>query len=218
MKEIICFIDDSPFEHELIKNEIAPCAPDIEFVQAYTFDEARKILEGREPSLFLLDLWGQDPEVKDPYIVPESELKDIVSKLPSIDQLYEGAEDMNFNDYLRRIFTIVEAWRNIFQQVCSKIGQNRKYGLKNLMYVRNSYPGVPAVIYTRKSLIWDAIAVINAGADGIFIKPTGTNDEETKRLTREFAPRLTLELKRIIFRKRAILTIQKGCLAFEWVK
>ncbi len=71
MKDIICFIDDSPFEHELVKNIIAPAAPDIEFVQAYTFEEMRVLLDGRSPSLFLLDLWGQDKEVKNPYILPK---------------------------------------------------------------------------------------------------------------------------------------------------
>ncbi len=215
MKEIICFIDDSPFEHGLVKNVIAPCAPDMQFIQAYTFAEAQEMLKGRDPSLFLLDLWGQDERVKDPYMMPEQNIKDIASRLPSLDQVYEGIEDLGFNDYLRRIFTIVDGWRKIFEEVCSRIGQNRKYGLNNLMLVRRHYPETPAVIYTRKSLIGDAIAVFNANADGIFIKPTGSNDEDTIRLTREFAPQLIRELKRIIFRKRAILTIQKGWLAFE---
>jgi len=215
MKEIICFIDDSPFEHELVRNLIAPCAPDMQFIQTYTFDEALETLHGKSPSLFLLDLWGQDKTVKNPHIIPEQEVKNMVSRLPSIEQVYEGVGDLNFNNYLRRIFIIVDGWRKIFEAVCSRIGQNRKYGLKNLMLVRNHYPDVPAVIYTRKSLIGDAIAVFNAGADGIFIKPTGIDDEDTRRLTREFAPRLIIELKRIIFRKKAILTIRKGCLVFE---
>ncbi len=34
MKAIVCFIDDSDFEHELVRNEIAPCAPDLEFFHA----------------------------------------------------------------------------------------------------------------------------------------------------------------------------------------
>ena len=40
MKPIICFIDDSDFEHDLIRNEIAPCDPELEFLRAYTFEEA----------------------------------------------------------------------------------------------------------------------------------------------------------------------------------
>jgi len=205
-KDIICFIDDSPFEHDLVKNEISPFAPDIDFVQAYTFEEAQNILHDKNPSLFLLDLWGQDNSVANPYIISKDDLNREISRLPLLEQVYENVDKLDFNGYLRRIFSIVDGWRKIFELVCSHIGQNRKYGLNNLMLVRRYYPGVPAVIYTRKSLIEDAIAVFNAGADGIFIKPTGINDEDTRRLTREFAPQLLLELKRIYLRKRAILT------------
>lgn len=215
MKGIICFIDDSPFEHDLVENEIAPYAPEMEFIHAYTFNEAQDKLGDKDPSLFLLDLWGQDQAIKAPYIVPQQEIKRMASKLPSISQVYEGVQHIGFNDYLRRLFTIVDGWRKIFEMACAKIGQNRKYGLNNLMLARKHYPDVPAVIYTRKSLIGDAVAVFDAGADGIFIKPTGVDDEDTRRLTRKFAPQLIMELKRIIFRKRTILTIQKGCLVFQ---
>ncbi|MBW2204157.1 MAG: hypothetical protein JRF52_08660 [Deltaproteobacteria bacterium] len=75
MKPVICFIDDSGFEHDLVKYEIAPSAPDFEFVQTYTFAEAKDLLAAKTPSLFLLDLWGQDEDVVDPYLTPMDELK-----------------------------------------------------------------------------------------------------------------------------------------------
>jgi hypothetical protein len=65
MKPIICFIDDSKFEHDLIQNQIAPLAPHFKWVQAYTFDEAKLLLMRSAPALFLLDLWGQD-DSRDP--------------------------------------------------------------------------------------------------------------------------------------------------------
>jgi DNA-binding NarL/FixJ family response regulator len=95
--------------------------------------------------------------------------------------------DVN-NEYLKRFFAIVDSWRTLFESVCDRVGQNRKYGLSNLAQARGHYPGVPAVFYTRKSLINDAVALFKAGADGLFIKPTGKNDDETRRLTRENAP------------------------------
>ena len=55
MEPIICFIDDSDFEHDLVREEIAPCAPEFTFVQAHTFDQAREKLGARVPILFLLD-------------------------------------------------------------------------------------------------------------------------------------------------------------------
>ena len=50
---IVCFIDDSDFEHELVREEIATHAPGFEFVQTYTFDEALKALGAKIPVLFL---------------------------------------------------------------------------------------------------------------------------------------------------------------------
>ena len=200
-KPIICFIDDSDFEHDLVRNEIAPSAPDVLFIQAYTFEETKQELMGRHPSLFLLDLWGQDPEVKDPYLTPKAELEERLAGFKTLDQVYDGLETFpgdQTNEYLKRLFTIVDSWRHLFETACDRIGQNRKYGLKNLKDARAYYPDVPAVFYTRKSLINDAVAMFQAGADSLFIKPTGRDDSATRRLTREYAPRLVADLMAII--------------------
>ncbi|MCF8128362.1 MAG: hypothetical protein K9N10_07585 [Deltaproteobacteria bacterium] len=201
MKPIICFIDDSKFEHDLVHHEIAPRAPQFEWIQAYTFDEARSLMENVAPSLFLLDLWGQDDTVSNPQITPMEEVIEKVAGFPTPADVYEGlygfGGDVN-NEYLKRFFTIVDNWRTLFESICDKVGQNRKYGLSNLRKARAYYPGVPAVFYTRKSLISDAVAMFKAGANGLFIKPTGKNDDETHRLTRENAPFLIIDLEKIM--------------------
>ncbi len=203
MDLIICFIDDSEFEHDLVKNQIAPFAPRLTFVQAYTFDDAKRILGDRIPALFLLDLWGQDPAVKTPSVMSKGEVEARIGQFKSIDSVYEGLEkfegDRN-NEFLRRLFSIVDSWRSLFEEASNRVGQNRKYGLSNLKLVRESYPGIPAVFYTRKSLIYDAVAMLRAGADGLFIKPTGHSDEETRSLTRNYAPSLLQELELIVDR------------------
>jgi DNA-binding NarL/FixJ family response regulator len=208
MDPIICFIDDSDFEHDLVRNEVAPSAPDMDFVQAYTFDEARELLGTKIPVLFLLDLWGQDLSVREPHVTPKEELEKRVSNFKTLDMVYDGLEDLDgdiTNEYLKRMFTIVDSWRTLFEEVCDNIGQNRKYGLSNLQQVRKHYPGVPAVFYTRKSLITDAVAMFKAGANGLLIKPTGRDDTETRNMTREYAPRLIEELSRIIDAQRSNL-------------
>jgi DNA-binding NarL/FixJ family response regulator len=201
MKSVICFIDDSGFEHDLVKYEIAPSASDLEFVQAYTFDEAKGLLAAKTPSLFLLDLWGQDKDVVEPYLTPMEELKKKAADFPKLDHVYRGLDsfqgDIN-NEFLKRLFAIVDCWRALFKDTCDRIGQNRKYGLFNLRQARLYYPQIPAVFYTRKSLINDAVAMLKAGADGLFIKPTGLNDDDTRRLTREYAPRLLSDLRKIM--------------------
>ena len=201
MKHMICFIDDSEFEHDLVRNEIAPLVPDMEFIQTFTFDDVREELGSKNPALFLLDLWGQDESVTAPYISPKKEIEKKIANFPTLDDVYKGLDDFKgdvHNEYLKRIFSIVDCWRTLFENVCSQIGQNGKYGLSNLKQVREYYPGTPAVFYTRKSLIKDAVAMFKAGADGLFIKPTGTNDDETRRLTRGYAPELSRDLRQII--------------------
>ncbi len=201
MKPIICFIDDSKFEHELVHHEIAPCTPHLEWVQAYTFDEAKSLLESVAPSLFLLDLWGQDETVSNPQITPMDEVLEKIAGFPTPADVYDGLDDFEGdinNEYLKRFFAIVDNWRTLFESICDNVGQNRKYGLSNLRKARVHYPGVPAVFYTRKSLISDAVAMFKAGANGLFIKPTGKNDHETHRLTRENAPFLMKDLEKIM--------------------
>jgi len=207
MKPIVCFIDDSPFEHDLVHHDIAPYAPDLEFILAYTFDEAEQSLGDRVPALFLLDLWGQDPEVREPRMTPIDDLRSRIARFPTLDQVYKGLDGFQgdvTNEYLKRLFAVVDCWRTLFEDVCDRIGQNRKYGLANLRQVRQRYPVTPAVFYTRKSLIRDAVAMFKAEADGLFIKPTGLNDADTRRLTREYAPRLLADLMTIIASKRLV--------------
>jgi len=40
--------------------------------------------------------------------------------------------------------------------------------------------------------------MFKAGADGLFIKPTGLNDDDTRRLTRKYAPLLLSDLRKIM--------------------
>ncbi len=201
MDLIICFIDDSTFEHDLVRQEIAPSSPGLKFIQAYTFEEAKETLAGSIPVLFLLDLWGQDLTVKKPSLMPKKELEEKISKMQTLETVYEGIENFQgdrTNEVLKRLFTIVDGWRNVFEEVCDRIGQNRKYGLSNLQQARKWYPGVPAVFYTRKSLISDAVAIFEAGANGLFIKPTGINDAETRISTRQYAPKLIEVLTHLV--------------------
>jgi len=201
MELIICFIDDSSFEHALVEDQIAPVNPSLKFVQAYTFEEAREFLGGKIPLLFLLDLWGQDADVTDPDITPLSTLNHKIRGFKPLEDIYNGLETFQgdkINEYLRRLFSIVDCWRNLFEDVCARAGQNRKYGLENLRMVRRHYPGVSAVFYTRKSLINDAVAIVQSGIEGLFIKPTGADDSDTEALTAEYAPKLTRQLIEII--------------------
>lgn len=197
----ICFIDDSEYEHNLVKNEIAPCTSEFTFIQAFTFDDARKMIDKTPPACFLLDLWGKDEDIQEPYLSPQDEVETKIRSFPTLESVYAGLENFKgdkSNEYLKRFFAIVDSWRSLFGDLSHRIGQNNKYGLSNLRKVRTHYPGVPAVFYTRKALMSDAVAMFKAGADGLFIKPTGVNDAETLRLTRNYGPQLINELKKVM--------------------
>ncbi len=212
MKPLVCFIDDSDFEHDLVRKEIAPNAPDLEFLQVFTFEEARESLGTEVPDLFLLDLWGKDEDVLEPSITPREELEERIARFPTLDQVYEGLDDPKgevTDEYLRRLFAIVDGWRTLFEGVCDRIGQNRKYGISHLKQVRKYYFGVPAVVYTRKSMINDVVAIFRAGAADLFIKPTGSNDAETRRLTREYSPQLIVGLRRKMEQRRGAHRAQR---------
>ena len=201
MDYIICFIDDSEFEHDLMLNEIAPSVPEFEIVQSYTFEEARVVLGDRIPLLFLLDLWGKDESVKNPSITPIKELENETSKISVLEKVYDGLENFEgdtVNEYLKRLFTVMDGWRKIFEMACSRAGQTRKYGLENLENVRKYYPGIPGLFYTRKSLISDSVAIFQAGGDGLLIKPTGKNDIETRIMTKRNSSKMIEEIKNII--------------------
>ena len=100
MGPVICFIDDSDFEHDLVRNVISPSAPDIDFIQAYTFDEARDLLRSKIPVLFLLDLWGRDMEVKRPYLMSKEELKKRFSS--------KTGEEFDFEAALNKQGSVIE--------------------------------------------------------------------------------------------------------------
>ncbi len=192
-RPVFVFLDDAPFELDNFRYNIAPAAPDVEFVYDSTFDGARAQLGDKPVHLFLLDLFGSDPAVSAPRIPSLSELGDMVADLPTLDQVYAGLEVDNLdniNEYLRRLFAVVDGWRQVFQAVCDQVGQNRNYGLVNLARAEADYPLAAKVAYTRKSLFADAAACFDAGFDGLFMKPPGKDDADIAANSRNTAPGL----------------------------
>jgi hypothetical protein len=180
-KPVFVFLDDAPFELEIFRDNIAPAAPDIEFVYDSTFDGVCEKLGGRPVHLFLLDLFGSDPEQKTPRIPSLAEITEKVAVLPDLNQVYDGldvSDPNNINEYLRRLFVVVDGWRNVFSTACDAVGQNRNYGLTNLALALTKYPHAARAAYTRKALFADAAACFSAGFDGLYNKPPGKDDAE----------------------------------------
>ena len=185
-KPVYCFIDDSPFEHKLFRDVIETRSPGIHFIYASTYDECHRQLGEQKlyPSLFILDLYGREGLQEDVCIPRKELLEARINKIPSLNIAYEGLEKNNCdknlqaNEFLKRLFSIVNEWRNLFSDQCASLDQGSRFGINNLQSVRKCYSTVAAVMYTRKGLFTDAVILSQHNCDGIFIKPPGATDED----------------------------------------
>lgn len=194
-KPVFCFIDDSDYEISLFREVFPKAAPHLTFVTASTVDacEAKLSRNGVDPALFILDLYGSSGATMRP--IPEkSDLKSRAQTFVTLDDVYNGLEEcrdeVRVNEFLKRMFAIVNQWRELFGEQCEALDQSRKYGIGNLRAVKERYPGTPAVMYTRKGLFPDAIELQQLACDGIFVKPAGRDDTEILEKTKAEAARL----------------------------
>ncbi len=197
-KPVYCFIDDSPFELKLFKNVIAPHRPDIQFIYADTYLKCEKQLSdsGLYPALFILDLYGREGLKESLKLPPQELLEQQIKNIPGLDIAYDGLgkydrdKNLQANEFLKRLFSILNEWRQLFSDQCANLDQGSQYGINNLLHVKRNYPTVAAVMYTRKGLFTDAVKLSLYNCDGIFIKPSGSNDDEIYLETKNQSVRL----------------------------
>ncbi|MCL6591873.1 MAG: hypothetical protein K6U80_18225 [Firmicutes bacterium] len=191
MRPLYCFIDDSPFELALFQDIFPKAIPGVEFICASSFNDCKQILDGRSiyPSLFILDLYGGAQENAGVSIPAKAELEARTQKFLNLNHVYQDLEsipdDLKINEFLKRLFTIVSDWRELFADVCQTVGQGRHYGIENLQQVKKHYPMAGVVFYTRKAIFPDALALNRLGCFDIFMKPPGRNNEEIRIKTQE---------------------------------
>ncbi len=185
-KPVYCFIDDSPFELELFRDVIETRFPGIQFVYANTYDECHSQLDEQKlyPSLFILDLYGREG-LQENVCIPQKELLEArIDKIPNLNVAYDGLDkyssdkNLQANEFLKCLFSILNEWRNLFSEHCVSLDQGSRFGINNLLSVRQNYPSATAVMYTRKGLFTDAVILSRHNCDGIFIKPHGTTDAD----------------------------------------
>ena len=185
-KPVYCFIDDSPFELKLFRDVIETRFPGIHFVYADTYDECHGQLDEQKlyPSLFILDLYGREGLQENISIPQKESLEARIGKIPNLNIAYDGLEKYDFdknlqaNEFLKRLFSILNEWRDFFSEQCTILDQGSRFGINNLMSVRQNYPSGAAGGHTRKGLFTDAEILSRYSGDGIFIKPPGNNDED----------------------------------------
>ena len=220
MKPLFCFIDDSGFELEVFKKNIVPAAQGIDFILGSTYAETRQEIGSRYPALFILDLYGRDPDLPATGVPPKETLIAEISTVISLDSVYEGLETYSqdkINEFLKRMFHLTDAWRHLFSKVFRATGQNINYGLKNKAAALDDFPSAAAVAYTRKSMIADAADAMAAGFQGLSLKPDAPSDEEIHHVTASAAPGLLTYWSKLVtqhfgnqLRKLAMELFQSG--------
>jgi hypothetical protein len=195
-KPVFCFIDDAQFELDNFKKNAAKAFKGVDFIYATTFERAQAQLGQRLPLCFLLDIYGSDPQMDSPHLPEADSLAGVLEQVPSQGELFEGMgsggtcspEDGNL--FLRRLYGRVEDWQSVFQNACQSLGQGSAYGLYNLAQARTNYPWAAALGYSRKALYEDAVAMTQAGADGLLRKPQGADESAIAEATKQAAPDL----------------------------
>ena len=193
MQPVFCFIDDARFELDNFANNAAPSFGRARFIYAQTFVQAQERLAGQTPLCFLLDIYGSDPQVSQPAILSMDALGQALGPREPLEALYQGLEQAGGeagNLYLRRLYAQVERWQRAFLGAAAALGQGRAYGLHNLRQARGHYPWAAALGYSRKALYADAVAMCQAGAEGVLQKPQGRDDQAIAQATRQAAPGL----------------------------
>jgi len=136
-------------------------------------------LEGRTPDLFVLDLFF--PAVADP---PAGFTQDTVGGarahlahvLRTAEELHamfldESALAKNDKELLRAGSELVYWSQRMLRHWCDVLGQSPSGGIALMRLLREKYPTVPAVFYSRKAMVADVKAALEAGALDVLIKP-----------------------------------------------
>jgi len=184
----ICFIDDDGhFEIPLFQSAFGDV---YDVVAEDSYDAARKKMlerDGWRPDLFVLDLYFASGE-------PDREA---VGALLQSELTFEGDGGQMraaYANYLRaesRLKAVLGAWK-----------QGPDGGLEIARRAVRDYPLIPIVFYSRKATFEDAVRCL--AADGVWWlekKPTGDDDEDTRRLTLAEKPRIAKRFDAVIARE-----------------
>jgi CheY-like chemotaxis protein len=147
---VICFIDDDPVEVDVFKTVFGE---DFSVIASTKLTSVLEQLESvqKRPRLFVLDLYF--PKGRESSQTERTQMIKLRGKV-------EHAQ-RELSEYL---FTI---------------GQDKSGGIEILRRVREKYPSVPIVFYTRKGTLEDAIYCKVEGADDVLKKPPPENFDET---------------------------------------
>ena len=184
----VCFIDDDKdFEIPLFKSAFGDV---YDVVAEDSYDAARREMLER-------DAWRTDLFVLDLYFPSGEADRDAVGALLQSEVAFEsdgGQMRAAYANYLgaeSRLKAVLGAWK-----------QGPDGGLEIARRVARDYPLIPIVFYSRKATFEDAVRCLAAdGVNWLEKKPTGDDDEDTRRLTLAEKPRIAKRFDAVIARE-----------------
>jgi DNA-binding NarL/FixJ family response regulator len=102
--------------------------------------------------------------------------------------LDESALAKNDKELLRAGAELVYWSQRMLRHWCDVLGQSPSGGIALMRLLRDKYPSVPVVFYSRKAMVGDVKAALQAGALDVLIKPhRSLEDAEAVRMREALA-------------------------------
>jgi len=170
--KVVCFVDDDPDEVYAFKDAFGD---DFTVIAGTTPQPVLAELEKRSlrANLFVLDLYFAEGR----------------------------ASSENDRNQMVQLKAEVDRSQKILTDFLAGIGQSRDGGLEIMRYIRENYPTTPVVFFTRKGTLADAVACMDAGADGILPKampkdfdPNGNRRDQFTKAARDHHDALATSL------------------------
>jgi CheY-like chemotaxis protein len=148
-------------------------------------------LGDRVPDLFVLDLFF--PAVNDPpggftadtVHDARAQLGRVLGAAQELEGMFldDSALAKNDKELLRAGSELVYWSQRMLRRWCDVLGQSPSGGIALMRLLREKYPSVPAMFYSRKATVDDVKAALAAGAIDVLIKPhRSVQDSEAVRI------------------------------------
>jgi CheY-like chemotaxis protein len=155
-----------------------------------------ELLGDRVPDLFVLDLFfpatSNPPGGFTPDTVGDAraQLARVLRAAEELEGMFldESALAKNDKELLRAGSELVYWSQRMLRRWCDVLGQSPSGGIALMRLLRERYPAVPAVFYSRKAMVADVKTALEAGALDVVIKPhRSLEDAEAVRIRETLA-------------------------------
>jgi len=189
MNPKLLFVDDDPEEIKTIK-PLVEAEFDFEG-RAWPFDGPIQDVVGNAPDIFVLDLYLPPAGESAPEDIPDEEMavQQALAERASrrFSALYVNYEPNGGKKLLQQTMACLTIGRKLLERQWKALGQAPENGVKLMNLLKELYPGVPVIFYSRKITPDDVVEVMRAGAFDAIQKGSLTDEKLRARLKSDIA-------------------------------